>query len=195
MTAPTKVNLRIYQGSTFEEVFRWESYTKVYKPITNITKTAPIVVTAASHGMPVGWRCKITDVSGMKEINSATTYHTVTSVDTNNLTINKVNAVAYSDYISGGIVEYNEPKSLAGLTARMQIRAKVTSTDDLLELTTENGMIIINDVNKTITITIPAVTTELLTFKSAVYSLELVDGLVVTPFIYGNITLDTEITR
>lgn len=195
MTAPTKVNLKVYQGSTFEEIFRWESYTKVYKPITNITKTAPIVVTAVGHGMPVGWRCKITDVTGMKEINSSTTYHNVTEVDTNSFTINAINAVAYSDYISGGIAEYNEPKSLLGLTARMQIRAKVTSVDDLLELTTENSMIILNDTNKTITITIPAATTELLTFKSAVYSLELVDGAVVTPFIYGNITLDTEITR
>jgi hypothetical protein len=42
MTAPTKANLKIYQGSTFREVFRWESYTKVYVPITGISKTAPV---------------------------------------------------------------------------------------------------------------------------------------------------------
>lgn len=195
MTAPTKVNLKVYQGSTFEEIFRWESYIKVYKPITNITKTAPIVITATGHGVPIGWRVKVSNVTGMTQMNSTSTYHIVTDADTNTITINEINAVGYSDYISGGILEYNEPKSLAGLTARMQIRAKVTSTDTLLELTTENGMIILNDVNKTITVTIPAATTELLTFKSAVYSLELVDGAVVTPFIYGNITLDTEITR
>lgn len=195
MTAPTKVNLKVYQGSTFEEIFRWESYIKVYKTITNITKTAPMVITANLHGMPIGWRFKVSNVTGMTQINSASTQHIATTVDTNTITVNEVNAVGYSDYISGGILEYNEPKSLAGLTARMQIRAKVTSTDDLLELTTVNGMIILNDVNKTITVTIPAATTELLTFKSAVYSLELVDGAVVIPFIYGNITLDTEVTR
>ena len=195
MTAPTKVNFKIYQGSTFTEVLRWESYIKVYKPITNITKTAPVVITSASHGIPIGWRIKVSNVVGMTQMNSSSTQHIVTDIDASSVTINAVNAVAYSDYISGGIIEYNEPKSLAGLTARMQIRAKVTSTDELLELTTENSMIVLNDTNKTITITIPAATTELLTFKSAVYSLELVDGAVVIPFIYGNITLDTEITR
>jgi hypothetical protein len=195
MTAPTKVNFKIYQGSTFTEVLRWESYIKVYKPITNITKTAPVVITSASHGIPIGWRIKVSNVVGMTQMNSSSTQHIVTDIDASSVTINAVNAVAYSDYISGGIIEYNEPKSLAGLTARMHIRVKVTSTDELLELTTENSMIVLNDTNKTITITIPAATTELLTFKSAVYSLELVDGTTVIPFIYGNITLDTEITR
>lgn len=194
MSAPVKVNLKVYQGSTFEENFRWESYTKVYKPITNVSKTAPCVITAVGHGVPIGWRIKVSNVTGMKEINSSD-YIIVTDIDADTLTINDINAVGYSDYISGGILEYNEPKSLAGMTARMQIRAKVNSVDTLLELTTENGMIQLNDGNKIITITIPAATTELLTFKSAVYSLELVSGSVVTPFIYGNITLDTEITR
>ena len=59
MTAPVKTNFKIYQGSTFTEVLRWESYTKVYKTITNITKTAPVVITAIGHGMPVGWRAKV----------------------------------------------------------------------------------------------------------------------------------------
>lgn len=195
MSAPTKVNLKVYQGSTFEEVFRWESYTKVYKPITNITKTAPIVVTAVGHDIPVGWRCKINNVVGMKEINSSSTYHIVTSATEDTIAINNVNAVSYTDYVSGGIIEYNQPKSLSGLTARMDIRAKVNSVDTLYELTTENGNIIISDSLKTITISIPASITETFTFKSGVYSLELVDNLVVTPFIYGAITLDAEVTR
>lgn len=195
MTAPTKVNLKIYQGSTFEKVFRWESYTKVYKPITNITKTAPIVITAVGHGMPIGWRCKINNVVGMKEINSSSTYHIVTDTTPDTVTINNINAVSYTDYVSGGILEYNQPKSLVGITARMDIRSKITSTETLLELTTENNMLVVDDLNNIIKITIPATTTELLTFKSAVYSLELVDASVVLPFIYGNITLDTEVTR
>lgn len=195
MTAPSKIGLKVYQGSTFTEVFRWESYIKVYKPITNITKTAPVVITAVGHGLPVGWRTKITNVSGMKEINSTDDYVIVTDTTVDTVTINSINATGYSTYTSGGVLEYNEPKSLAGCTARMQIRSKVTSTDVILELTTENGMIQINDTNKTITITIPAATTETLNFKSAVYSLEIVSGSIVTPFIYGTITLDTEITR
>jgi hypothetical protein len=194
MTAPVKVNFKLYQGSTFSEVLRWESYTKVYKPITNITKAAPAVVTAIAHGMPVGWRARITGVTGMKEINSEE-YVIATESTLDTLTFNSINASGYSTYTSGGILEYNEPKSLAGYTARLQVRAKVTSDVILLECTTENSMIVLNDTNKTITITVPALTTEDLSFKSAVYSMELVSGAVVVPFIYGNITLDTEITR
>lgn len=194
MTVPTKVNLKIYQGSTFTETFRWESYTKVYKVITAITKTAPVVITAVAHGMPIGWRANITGVLGMKEINSEE-YNIATAVTSDTVTFNDINASSYTTYTSGGILEYNEPKSLVGYTARMQIRAKVNSTTSLLECTTENSMILLNDTNKTITLSIPAATTELLSFKSAVYSMELVSGSTVTPFVYGNITLDTEITR
>lgn len=194
MAAPTKLGLKIYQGSTFTQVLRWESYTKIYKPITAITQAAPVVITAVAHGLTVGWRVKLSNILGMKELNSSE-YYTATAITTDTVTLNDINSVGYTAYVSGGILEYNEPESLAGCTARMQIRAKVGSTAILLELTTENGMIIINDTNKTITISIPAATTETLTFKSAVYSMEIVKGLVVTPFIYGNITLDTEITR
>lgn len=194
MAAPTKLGLKIYQGSTFTQVLRWESYTKIYKPITAITQTAPVVVTAVGHGLTVGWRVKLSNILGMKELNSSE-YYTATAITTDTVTLNDINAVGYTAYISGGILEYNEPEPLAGCTARMQIRTKVGSDAVLLELTTENGMISINDANKTISINIPAATTELLTFKSAVYSMEIVNGSVVTPFIYGTITLDTEITR
>lgn len=194
MQAPEKVNLKIYQGATFTEVLRWESYVKSYAPITAISKTAPVVLTSTAHGIPLGWRVKIKSVQGMKEINSDE-YVYITDSDANSITIGDINATQYTTYTSGGVIEYNTPKSLAGLTARMQIRSKVTSTDIILELTTENGMIIINDTLKTITLTIPAATTSGLTFKTGVYSLELVSGTEVTAFIQGSVTLGTEITR
>lgn len=195
MTAPTKVNFKIYQGSTFKEVLRWESSTKAYAPITGITKSAPMVVTSTAHGIPVGWRGKITNVVGMKEVNSTEVYHTVTAATTNNFTINAVNSLGYTDYTSGGVFEYNVPTSLAGMTARMQIRTKLEDTAVILELTTENGGILIDNALGTITIVITAVATAALTFTSAVYSLELIDGVEVIPFIYGSITLSKEITR
>lgn len=195
MTLPTKMNLKVIQGSTFTETFRWESATKVYKPITAVTNAAPMVVTAVGHGMPIGWRAKITNVGGMKEINSTSTYHIATGITNDTCTFNSINAVGYSTYTTGGILEYNAPTSLTGVTARMQIRDKITSTTTLDELTTENGKIVIDDVLKTITILLSATVTQAYTFKSAVYSMELVSGAVVTPFINGTITLDTEITR
>jgi hypothetical protein len=192
--APTKVNFKIYQGSTFNEVLRWESATKKYVPITAMFKAAPLVITAVAHGMPVGWRGIISNAGGMTEANSLG-YIVATNVTTDNITFNSVNAEGFKTYTSGGIFEYNEPNSLTGYTARMQIREKLTSTTMVDELTTENGKITISDVTKTITLNLTALETAAYTFKTAVYSLELVNGLIVTPFIYGDITLVTEITR
>lgn len=194
MSSPQKINFKIYQGATFEEVIRWESYEKGYAPITAITKAAPVEITSVGHGIPSGWRVKIKNVGGMKEINSDE-YVTVTETTSSVVTINEINSLSYSTYTSGGVLEFQKPKSLAGITARMQIRAKLSSTDVLHELTTENGGIVINDTLKTITLTIPATVTETFTFKTAVYSLELVSGTTVTAFVYGSITVDPEITR
>lgn len=195
MATPVKVNFKIYQGSTFKEVIRWESNVITYKPITGITKAAPMVVTAVGHSIPLGWRAKITDVVGMKEINSSDNYLIATTTTTDTITFNEVNSSGYTAYTSGGTLYYNAPSSLSGVTARMQIRAKVNSTTTLDELTTENGKIVIDDTAKTITVLVSATDTALYTFSSAVYSLEVISGVIVTPLIYGNITLDKEITR
>lgn len=192
--APTKKNLKIYQGSTFSEVIRWESATKVYKTITGITKAAPMVVTAVGHGMVAGWRAKISNVTGMKEVNTDE-YIQATSVTNDTLTFNSINAAGYTTYVSGGILEYNEPVNLSGYTAKMQIRSSVSSATVLLELTTENSRISMDIVNNIIQLTIPATVTETLTFKTGVYSLELISGATVTPLMYGNITVEPEITR
>ena len=195
MTAPTKINFKIYQGSTFKEVLRWESATKGYSPISGITKSAPVVITAVAHGVPVGWRAKITNVLGMKEINSADTYHTVTEATADTITINAVNALSYTDYTSGGVIEYNMPVDLTGYTARMQLRLKLEDIEFIHEMTTENGGITIDNVNKTINLNILATDTALFTFSSVVYSLELISGVEVTPFANGSITLVKEVTR
>jgi hypothetical protein len=196
MAAPVKVNFKVYQGSTFEEVLRWETSTKVYKTITAIPKAAPMVVTAVGHGIPVGWRATINNVLGMKEVNSLG-YITATGTTTDSVTFNAINAVGFTEYVSGGILEYNLPHDLVGYTARMQVREKLTSTTAVLELTTENSGIVIDAVTtKTITISIPAATTQTFGFKSAVYSIELISPLgVVIPFVYGSLVLDQEITR
>jgi hypothetical protein len=195
MAAPTKLNFKIYQGSTFTETFRWEGDLKVYAPIANITRAAPMVVTSTAHGIPVNWRVQISNVTGMKEANT-TDYINATSVTANTITFNDINSVGYSAYTAGsGVLVYNQPVSLAGYTARMQIREKITSDTYIKELTTANGGIIIDDTNKIISITISAADTSSFTFKTAIYSLELVKGAVVEPFIYGSISLELDITR
>lgn len=195
MTAPTKLNFKMYQGSTFREVIRWESSTKVYKTITGITKAAPVVITAAAHGIPIGWRTKITNVAGMTAINSADTYHQVTDAAANSVTINALNTLGFTDYTSGGVLEYNEPMDLTGMTARMQVRPSLTSSTVIDTYTTELGTIAVDNTLKTITINVPAATTAAYTFSTGVYSLELVSGSTVYQIITGNISLTQEITR
>lgn len=192
---PIKLNLKIYEGSTFTQVLRWESATKVYAPITNITKAAPVVITAANHGLPVGWRTRVTNVGGMKEINNSDTYHTVTATTTDTVTLNQINSLAYTTYTGGGVLEYNQPVDLANYTARMQIRAKVASDTVIHTLTTENGGIVFNNTLKTITLTIPDEVTETFSFVTGVYSLELILGGQVITFATGSVSLQREVTR
>jgi len=195
MASPTKLNLKVYQGSTFRETLRWESALKVYSPITNISKSAPMVVTAGAHGIPVGWRAKISGALGMKEANT-TDYLITSDVTTNSVTFNAVNALNYTAYTGGGVLEYNQPVNLTGYTARMQIRSKLDDPSIIKELTTSNGGVIINNSTKTIELYMSAADTTVLSFQSGVYSLELVSsGNDVTQLITGNISLVKEVTR
>lgn len=192
---PAKINFKMYQGSTFSELLRWESSRKIYKPITAITQAAPCIITATGHGVPDGWRVKVTNVVGMKEINSSDTYNTATFVDVNSIELNDINSVGYTAYTSGGVLEYNEPIDLTSYTARMQLRHKVSDTTVIDTYDTTGGKIVIDPVNYTISIIVDAVTTATYTFSTAVYNLELELAGVVTTLAEGNISLVKEVTR
>lgn len=196
---PAKINYKIYQGSTFQETLRWESETKTYVPISAITRDAPCTITTSAHTIPVGWRIRVANVAGMKEINTTSddAYYLVTAKTSTTITLNKVNSLGYTAYTSGGVVEYNTPVPLTGYTALMQIRETLDSTTVIHQMTSAaGGGIIINTSDSTIFLTIPASITTNFTFDSAVYSLELTNSSgVVTPFMAGNLTLVREVTR
>lgn len=197
---PAKINYKIYQGSTFQEAFRWESETKVYVPIANISKAAPcIITTQTTPVIPVGWRFRVVGASGMKDINSGTDeYYIATAVDAvaKTVEINQVNSLGFTAYTTGGILEYNMPIDLSSYSARMQIRESVDSDVVIHSATTTNAGILIDTTYSIITIVIPAEDTAAFTFSTAVYSLELFTpaGMVV-PFLAGNLTLVPEVTR
>lgn len=198
--APAKVNFKIFQGTTFRQVYRWETDTKYYANIQSITKSGPcILTTSAAHSIPAGWRIKITNVGGMKEINSTgdDDYHFVNDVTASTLTVNSINSTGYSNYTSGGTIEYYAPYPLQYYTARMQIRANVNSDTIILALNSNaGGGIVLNTANSTITLTITAQQTEQFNFTSAVYGMELTDTSgVVTPFITGNIIVVKDVIR
>ena len=195
---PAKLNYKIYQGSTFEQAYRWESETKVYVPIASITKAAPCeITTTTSHNLPNGWRFKVVGAGGMKEINSVSDSTEIATLTSGTLIrVNQVNSLGYTTYTSGGVVEYNQQVSLTGYSARMQIRESVDSTTVIYEASSSVGQIVLNNSLGTITITIPASATTLFTFTTAVYAVELFDsnGKVI-PFLVGNLTLVPEVTR
>jgi hypothetical protein len=84
---------------------------------------------------------------------------------------------------------------LIGLTARMQIREKLTSSTIIHQLTTENNGIVFDNTYKTITINIPEQVTTNLAFTSGVYNLEFISGGEVYTFAKGSVSLEKEVTR
>ena len=194
---PAKINYKIYQGSTFQETYRWESETKVYVPIQTVQKSAPCqIATQLPHNLPQGWRFRVVGAGGMKEINSVgDSYYLSTAVTGTTIEINQVNSLQFSNYTTGGVIEFNQPVNLAGFQARMQIRETVDSPDIIHEATTENGQLVVDNAGKFIQVTMLGNVTQNFTFSTAVYSLELYNGNNVIPFIAGNLTLKQEVTR
>ena len=177
--AACKNEMVIERGRTFVSVLRLEILPIVYKPITALTQTAPARLTVVGHGIPDGWRCAVTNVKGMTEINAEANnlsdrdYHEATVVDANTIELNDVNAAGFKAYVSGGVLQYNTPMPITGYKARQDIKNKVGGTV-LFSLTTENGRITIDAASYTVTRTISAADTELLDWKTGVSDLEMV---------------------
>lgn len=177
--APAEVSWTIRQGRTFKYVLRPEMLPLIYKPITGIAQAAPISITATGHGLASGWSAAVTNVVGMTQINAVANslrdsdFRPVTVVDTNTITINSVDAAGFSPYVSGGSLIYYTPVSLAGATARLNLRDALGGTL-LYEMSSTIGNIVLNDTTHTITLTIPAADTTGFTFLSAVGDLEVI---------------------
>jgi tRNA A37 threonylcarbamoyltransferase TsaD len=92
--------------------------------------------------------------------------------------------------------EPSAPVNLAGYTAKMQIRSKPESKALILELSTDNGRIILNESTGSIRLFISATDTGLLSVcDKAVYDLELYNGAVTTRILQGNVIISPEVTR
>lgn len=198
---PGRVNFRVYQGSTFSQIFRWESKTLEYATIESINKSAPCLLTVhtGQPTPPPSWRVRITGAGGMKEINlndQPEAYYISTNIVDRNVTINEINSVNYGVYTNGGVLSWYEPVPLIGYTAQLQIRKNISSADIITELTSDAGDIVFDNVDKTIQVKIAREVTRDFDFTTAVYSFELTDGANNTvTFLQGNITLIKEVTR
>lgn len=85
---------------------------------------------------------------------------------------------------------------LTGYTARMQIRATVSSPDILLELSTSNGLIVITPNAGQIALICGPTVTSVITWRRGKYDLELTSPTgVVTRLLYGEVEVSKEVTR
>jgi hypothetical protein len=191
---PVRRNLKIYKGSTFIDVIRIESGTRVAKPIQGITRGGVTTIHCNDHGLPLNWRFKISGVLGTKEMNTSN-YLFASDVTANSIEISNLDSSNYTNYISGGYLKYNLPEALSGATARMQIRESKTSDIALLDLTTENNMLVFEPANGLIAIDISDAITSIANFKKGVYSLEISNNGIVSTILTGSIKVEPEITR
>jgi hypothetical protein len=202
MSCNDQVALTIVQGETFTRVVRWEAPPFVYKAIAAIAAQAPARLTVPAHDLPDGWRGFPRSVKGMLEINGRfddagqpleEDFHKLTVVDPNTIDINGIDASGFSPYTSGGYLQCYTPVTLTGYTARMKIKDRIGGTT-LLELTTENGGIAIDNTAKTITLTITATATAAITWLEGEFDLELMSGAVVTRILKGTVSVCQEVT-
>lgn len=94
--------------------------------------------------------------------------------------------------------ENGDPVPLLNYTARMQVRAEVSSEDVTLELTTENDRISLGDADGSITLTVDADDMSAIDPGNYVYDLELASGATppfVTRLLSGRFSVSPEVTR
>ena len=208
--ADTK-DLTIQQGKTFSLVLRWETEPVIRKPITAISlgSGAPRL-SVASHGVPSGWRCYVTRVLGMTQLNAenspprSSDFHQITVIDTGTVELNDIDPVdangrEWPAYISGGFLCLNTPVDLTGYTARMKIKDKVGGTvlasTDGLDAPKNVLTIAVDNSGKTIALSIPATDTDDFAWKTGMYDLEMVSASgVVTTILSGKVAVSKEVT-
>lgn len=180
----------IQKGKTFSLVVRWETEPIVRKAITAISlATGAPRLTISSHGIPDGWNGTVYGVEGMKQINDVGVQQ-LTVIDANTIELNGVtpvddNGKMWPAYTSGGFVKFYTPQSLAGYTARMDIKDKIGGTvwasSEIADTPYDIVGITVDDATKTITLVIEPDDTAALTAKRGVADLEMVSsGGVVT---------------
>ncbi len=202
MAAALQHDIEIRRGATFVLPVRWETEPWLYAAIASISQTAPVAITSAAQAIPDGWSVAVVDAKGLTQLNAknnppkASDMRRATVVSNTVIQFNEISAAAFGKHTAGsGYLAWMTPQSLAGYTARMQIKDRAGGTV-LLSLTSAvDGGITLDDTAKVIEITITAEQSEAITWASGVYDLELVSsGGVVTALLEGSVVVGAEVT-
>lgn len=202
---PAKIDLTIFQGTTFRHPFYWYSDTEVVVPITAIAQSYPTVITAPTHGLPTtstvpvalldvpDWLATVS-VADRTLPDESTAY--ATRIDANTLSV-KVDGTAEEAYTgSAGRLVYNAPMDLSTWSARMDIRESIDDTVPLFSFTSAGGSIALGADGK-VELLLTDTETDALDFSAAVYDLELIDPITteVTRLASGKVKLSPQVTR
>lgn len=189
-----RTDLCIKQGKTFSRVLRWSTDVPSYAQISNITNSAPVRITSASHGIPDGWDVCVASARGMREINildnqpRLTDFKKCSVIDVNTISVPTINSLNFKPYAGGGAIVFMTPVNLSGYTGRFIVKDRIGGT--VLHTATP----VFDNTAKTITVSISASDTAAFAFSRAVYEFEAEDaGGAVTQLMYGTIVLEKEI--
>jgi hypothetical protein len=183
MGADNTLDLEVKQGKTYNRTLQWESANFVWKPITAATAANPCVLTIPTHGMPDGWHFQIAGAKGMTKLNqdadtglgaNGLVDYVNKLVDVNTVELNDVAASDFSAYLGGGSIVYRQPMDLTGFTGRMMVKTDPEDAVAVLNLTTANGGVVIDNTLKTVTIVITDAQAAALAPGTYYYDLELV---------------------
>lgn len=175
--------LKVRRGDTCSRKVRWETKPFVYRPILDITNTAPCRLNVPGHGLTTGRRFAIVSAKGLIELNAKasppdpkTEYRKATVTDPDWIELNEVNAIDFKKYTGDGFIQYLTPVDISGYDAVLYIKNR-RGGDVLFTLTTldnPNGKIVIDTVNRTVEFFFEVPLTSQFDFSKAVFDLNMV---------------------
>ena len=175
-----RTRLSIKRGERFSRSLRIETLPYVYVPITAVTQSAPVRITAPGHGLLDGQRAAIVSVRGMSELNARSMppkieeYRQATVIDADTIEFNAINGAAFRTHTSGGQLAWHTPVDLnLYVGARMNVRDKVGGAL-LFNWTTDTGELEIDVANDSLWLRLDDLVTETLTAKNKVFDIELI---------------------
>jgi hypothetical protein len=201
MTAlPEPSIVEIYQGKTLELEFRLASDVWVYRAITAISAAAPAVITALAHGVPEGWSIWITGarraMGAINRVPAQDPPYRARVLDVDRIELNSINATRLGPYEGGATLEYQEPVSVAGASARLVLRESA-STNPVVDVRSSDTapQITVDGAQQVVRATLLPATTQALAFTYGLYEVEitLADGRVL-PLAYGSVRVHPDLT-
>jgi hypothetical protein len=168
---PARLDLLVIQGATLRKPLLLMQPLYAYKSISEIQKTAPLLLTIPDHGIPDGWPTWIEGVRGWSALNrdkQRERFRLARVIDANTVEYNDLNGIDQA--AAGGFLVYRLPMDMADVSAQMHIRDGSGAL--LMDLSTENGGLVIAGPGVLI-LTLSAAQTAAITWEAGRYDLEL----------------------